>query len=64
MLLDYGYDTNTQKGRTPGTNTDVVIVAIGANGAQWFKTLGTITRSVDPEFRLTNQTDRNYVDAA
>lgn len=64
VTLTYGYDTNTQKGRTVGTNTDIVIVAIGAGGAQWFKTTGTITRSTTLEFRLTNQTDRNYVDAA
>jgi hypothetical protein len=64
VSLDYGYDTNAQKGRTPGTDTNVIIVAIGANGAQWFKTPGTITRTTVNDLRLNNQTDRNYVDAA
>jgi hypothetical protein len=64
ITIDYGFDTNTQEGRTVGTNTAIVIVVIGADGTKWLKLEATITRSTALEFRLSPNLDRNYVDAA
>lgn len=61
IAFDFGYDTNTQGGRTAGTNADVTIVAIGADSAQYVSVTGTITRSTTNSFSLNAATERNYV---
>lgn len=58
----FGYDTNVQGGRTSGTDANVTIVAIGADGAQYAVTSGPITRSITNPFTLTAGTERNYLD--
>jgi len=56
----FDYDNNAQGGRTPATNADVTIVAIGLNTAQYVSTTGTITRSKGNNFSLVAPLERNY----
>jgi len=62
VTIDFGYDTNTQEGRTPGNNLSVEIVVIGADGTKWLRLTENITRSTALQFRLSPNLDRNYVD--
>lgn len=56
----FDYDGNSQGGRTPGTDANVTIVAIGLNIAQYVSTTGTITRSKGQQFSLVAPLERNY----
>ena len=56
--FDFDYDNNTQGGRTPGTDADVTLVAIGTDGAQYVVAEGTITRA--SVLALTSALERNY----
>lgn len=56
----FDYDNNSQGGRTPATDADVTIVAIGLNTAQYVSTTGTITRSKGNNFSLVSPLERNY----
>jgi hypothetical protein len=58
--FDFDYDGNTQGGRTPGTDADVTLVAIGTDGAQYVVATGTITRATGISFTLTSALERNY----
>lgn len=41
----FSYDSNTQGGRTAGTNANIVAVALGLSTGQYVKTTGVIARS-------------------
>jgi hypothetical protein len=56
----FDYDGNSQGGRTPGTNADVVIVAIGTDEAQYVLFEGTITRATGLTFALQASKERVY----
>jgi len=56
----FDYDGNTQGGRTPGANADVVIVAIGTDEAQHVLFEGTITRATGLTFALQAAKERVY----
>jgi hypothetical protein len=56
----FDYDFNNQGGRTPGTDANVVIVAIGLNTACWVMGEFTITRAVGLSFPLNAAKERNY----
>jgi hypothetical protein len=58
--FDYDYDGNLQGGRTPATDADVTIVAIGLNSAQYVVATGTITRATGLDFSLVAPLERNY----
>lgn len=64
ISFDFDYDGNSQGGRTPATDADVTIVAIGLNGAQYVVATGTITRAVGQNFSLVAPLERNYANAA
>ena len=56
----FAYDTNSQGGRTPGTDAAVVAVAIGLSGAQYVNVSSTITRSTANSIPLIASLERNY----
>lgn len=60
VTFDFDYDGNNQGGRTPGTDADIVIVAIGLSGAQWVEAEFTITRAVGLSFPVNPALERNY----
>jgi hypothetical protein len=57
---DFAYDSNSQGGRTPATNADVVVVAIGLQTAQYVRTDYTITRTTGQSISLVSALERNY----
>lgn len=56
----FAYDSNTQGGRTPATNANVTVVALGLSGAQYTSTEATIGRSVSNTISLVSNLERNY----
>ena len=60
VAFDFDYDGNSQGGRTPGTDADVTIVAIGLDNAQYVLATGTITRATGLSFSLVSALERNY----
>lgn len=60
VAFDFDYDGNAQGGRTPGTDADVTIVAIGEDTAQYVVATGTITRAVGQNFTLVAPLERNF----
>ena len=64
VTFTFDYDNNTQGGRTPGTDANVVVVAIGLAKAQYVKATGTITRSTTNSISLVAALERNYKNPA
>lgn len=60
ISFDFDYDGNVQGGRTPGTDADVTVVAIGLDSAQYVVATGTITRSTGNNISLVAPLERNY----
>ena len=58
--LSFAYDTNTQGGRTPGTDAAITVVAIGLTTGQYVKATGTIARSAANSVSLVSSLERNY----
>jgi hypothetical protein len=58
--FDFDYDNNSQGGRTPATNADIILVAIGLDTAQFVLFEGTITRATGLTFSLVSALERNY----
>ena len=57
----FAYSTNTQGGRTGGTNADIVIVALGLNTAEYVLVENlTISEAVGLSFIVTAPDERNY----
>lgn len=63
VSFDFDYDGNAQGGRTPGTDADVTIIAIGLGVAQYVVATGTITRATGLSFTLVGALERNYANA-
>lgn len=63
ISFDFDYDANNQGGRTPGTDADVTLVALGLDTGQYVRATGTITRSNANSFSLTAALERNYENA-
>ena len=57
---DFDYDGNTQGGRTPATDANVTVVALGLDGAQYVRATGTIERSTTNVVSLVAPLERNY----
>lgn len=64
IQFSFDYEGNAQGGRTPNTDADVTIVAIGLDTAQYVKTTGTILRSTANSFSLVSSLERNYSNPA
>jgi hypothetical protein len=56
----FNYDSNTQGGRTAGTDAQVTVVGIGLSGAQYVSTTATIQKSVSNNISLISVLERNY----
>jgi hypothetical protein len=56
----FAYDSNNQGGRTPATDADVTVVAIGLSTGQFVKTTATITRTAGQNISLVAPLERNY----
>lgn len=60
LSFTFDYDNNAQGGRTPATDANVTIVAIGKETAQYIQVTGTIQRQNDNIFSLVSSLERNY----
>jgi hypothetical protein len=60
VSFTFDYDGNVQGGRTPQTDANVTVVAIGLSTAQYVSTAGTIARSNANAFSLVSTLERNY----
>ena len=60
VSYDYDYDGNNQGGRTPATDANVAVRAIGTDVAQFVETTGTIQRSTTNDFTLVAPLERNF----
>lgn len=56
----FNYDSNTQGGRTAGTDASIVAVGIGLSTGQYVRTTGTIARSTGNSVSLVSALERNY----
>jgi hypothetical protein len=56
----FDYDSNTQGGRTAGTDADITVIAIGLNTGQYVRATGTIQRSKSNSVALVAPLERNY----
>lgn len=56
----FNYDGNTQGGRTPGTDADIVVVGTGLSVGQYVRATGTIARSTSNSVTLVAALERNY----
>jgi hypothetical protein len=59
----FAYDTNTQGGRTAGTDAAVTVVAIGLSTGQYVASTATLTRSTGQTISLVSPLERNYSNA-
>lgn len=64
VAFTFDYDGNNQGNRTPGTDANVTVVAIGLATGQYVKATGTITRSNANSITLTAAVERQYENAA
>lgn len=60
VSFTFDYDGNVQGGRTPATDAEVVIAAIGLSGAQFVAATFTITRATGLTFPVNAAKERNY----
>jgi len=61
IVHTFDYDGNAQGGRTPGTDADVVVVAIGLTGAQYApRATVTLTRSTTNTAAAVSGLERTY----
>ena len=56
----FAYDSNTQGGRSSGTDAQVVIVALGLEKAQYVSTEHLIEKKVGQNISLVSALERNY----
>jgi hypothetical protein len=57
----FAYDSNSQGGRTPATDAQVVVVAGRRNSAKPAVTVFTITRAVNQNISVVAEQDRAYL---
>jgi hypothetical protein len=58
--FSFAYDTNTQGGRTAGTNAGVKVLGLGLTGGQYVVVDSTITRAQGQSVLLAPAQERNY----
>lgn len=56
----FNYDSNTQGGRTAGTDADITVVGIGLSTGQYVSATGKIEKSTTNGVTLTASLERNY----
>lgn len=61
ITLSFDYDGNAQGGRTPATDANIVVVAIGLSRAQYVRANGVIARSNSNSVSLTSNLERSYL---
>ena len=61
IAFSFNYDTNTDGGRTAGTDAPVVVVAQGLSGAEWISGSFTITRSTGLSFPVNAPDELVYL---
>jgi hypothetical protein len=61
IAWSFAYDTNTQGGRTAGTDAAVTVIAIGKETAKFVKTTHTITRTTGQTISLVAALERSYL---
>jgi hypothetical protein len=59
----FNYDSNTQGGRTAGTDAAITVIGIGLETGQYVRATGTITRSTSNSVSLVAPLERNYLNA-
>lgn len=64
VSFTFAYDTNTQGGRTAGTDAVVKLVGIGLVGGQYASVDATITRTAGQSILLAPAQERNYSNPA
>lgn len=64
VQFTFDYDGNTQGGRTPATDANVTLVAIGLDKAQYVKATGAIGRTNANSLSLVASLERNYSNPA
>lgn len=57
----FAYDTNTQGGRTAGTDASIKLVGLGLAGGQYIDVDTSITRSAGQSILLAPAQERNYI---
>lgn len=60
IQFDFAYNSNTQGGRTSGTDADITVVAIGLQTGQYVSATGTIGESTQNSVSLVAPLERNY----
>ena len=63
ISFTFGYDSNTQGGRTASTDATVTVVAIGLNTGAYVSANATITRNTGQNISLVAALERNYANA-
>ncbi len=63
VSFSFAYDSNTQGGRTAGTDASVRLVVIGLNTSQYASATATISRSTGQSISITPSLERNYTNA-
>jgi hypothetical protein len=61
IAWSFAYDTNTQGGRTAGTDAAVTVIAIGKATAKFVKATHTITRTTGQTISLVAALERSYL---
>lgn len=64
VSFTFAYDTNTQGGRTAGTDAAVKLVGLGTVGGQYVSVDATITRTAGQSVLLAPAQERNYSNPA
>ena len=60
VSFSFDYDSNSQGGRTAGTDANITLVAIGLNTGQFVSATGTIRRDTNQNFSLVAARDRVF----
>lgn len=60
ITFSFNYDVNNQGGRTPSTDADITLVAMGLNTGQFVSSTGSILRATGQTFALVAALDRVY----
>lgn len=63
IQFDFDYDGNNQGSRTPGTDANITVVAIGLDTGQYVRATGTIARSTENSVSLVSAIERQYENA-
>jgi hypothetical protein len=60
ITFSFSYSGNNQGGRTPDTNADVILIAMGLDSAEWVEGTFTIIEATGLDFSVNAPDERNY----